>query len=287
MESDKSGRFESVEGPRLGSEGGVVKSLATQSSGQESLSAGGHAALAGQVPARGFPGSGGSRSGSRVAQVRLLVLRGPDFSALSPPSELGRSRVFGVQRGPGVLMVVAVFSGALRPARPPQDARSGEGGVADGGWVQLAAPAALLGASPLGAGPLRQRWDLAKRRVGPLHLDALVSVRPGCVGLGQGGRGYRCALTVRPAGVEQAGVSGVRLAPRVGYVSVPRAGGRGQAVGGGHRRGGNRLAPGFAALLDWNVRGSSVTFRIVKAAVVSAEPPADGREAARRAVVVV
>lgn len=196
-----------------------MKSLAPQSFGQESLSAGGHAALAGQVSARGVPRS---RPGRCVARVHVLVLRGPDFGALSPPGELSGSGGFWIQRGSGVLMVVAVFSGALRPARPPEDAGFGSARVAHHGSILLVAlrvaSAVLFEASQLGAAPLRERRDFAERRVGPLQLDlpgseqlcaGLVPVLPPDVGAGQRGHSSCYSVTIHPVGVEEAGVSRV------------------------------------------------------------------------------
>lgn len=267
-----------------------MKSLAPQSFGQESLSAGGHAALAGQVSARGFSRS---RSGRCVARVHVLVLRGPDLSALSPPGELSGSGGFWIQRGSGVLMAVAVFSGALRPARPPEDAGFGGARVAHHGSILRVASAVLFEASQLGAAPLRERRDLAERRVGPLQLDlpgsvqlsaGRVSVLPADVGAGQRGRHPCYGLTIHPVGVEEAGVSRVRLAPRVNYISAPRAGGRRQAVGGRRHSRRRGLTPRFAPLFEWNVRCPP---KIVNAAVLSAELPVGRSGAARRAVVVV
>lgn len=52
----------------------------------------------------------------------MVILSGPDFSALSPSVGKG-SQMFGIHLGFGVVMVVVtVFSGALRPPGSPEDA---------------------------------------------------------------------------------------------------------------------------------------------------------------------
>lgn len=103
----------------------MIKSFLTKRLGQQSVPAGRHAALASHISGRGFTGSCRFRSGRCVIPLIVVILCGPDFSALSPSVELSGkgSQMFRIQRGFGlVTIVVTVFSSALRPPRPPEDA---------------------------------------------------------------------------------------------------------------------------------------------------------------------
>ncbi|KAA8594071.1 hypothetical protein FQN60_004905 [Etheostoma spectabile] len=103
----------------------MIKSFLTQCLGQQSVPAGRHAALASHISGRGFTGSCRFRPGRCVIPLIVAILRGPDFSALSPSVGLSRkgSQMFRIQRGFGLVMiVVTIFSSALRPPRPSEDA---------------------------------------------------------------------------------------------------------------------------------------------------------------------